>query len=52
MKKPIINSISIKAQLYNKKTEAIGRLMKIWFPYYTLTVTPEDFNKITKNALV
>jgi hypothetical protein len=31
-KRPIISPISTKAQLYNKKTWAMGRLVEIGFP--------------------
>ena len=40
MKKPIISSVSIKVQLYNKEIDAIGWLVKIGFPYHTLAVCP------------
>jgi hypothetical protein len=39
-KRPIINSISTKAQLYNKETRAMRQLVKIGFPCHTLTVRP------------
>ena len=45
MKRPIINSISTKVQLYNKETIAMEWLVKIGFPYNTLAIRQQRHNR-------